>query len=569
MPLVACELGVKGKVSPVILVGPPMASLQSPEDEARVAALVPADGGYASRTTSVSLTVSGTCITGSVAVKVSVASADIALTLACDVESGAFSSALDLSSVADGQVSIYFGFLKSLVSEGPVYELTRTITKDTAPPDAFSTPGTLTEGTDGAIGITSVTDAAMYRTTFTPLRGRASVGPVETTTTAVPVSALTLGTTYSVTVVAIDAAGNETVSSNTPLFTKAAVIQARLASVQGGIASLQFYKHSGVSATYCTTGFSSCNPNANVTADRTTVTVNAGQTITIASNLTAIDMYYFSAVERQKVNCTADPGSAPLWEFVTASATLMVSCVLDPPNPTNFAAAVQSSTAVNLSWTASGGATAGYRIAYKSGATAPADCSTSGTGITLVAASSITGTSYAVTGLTASTQYAFRLCSIDGTPEESLGVTTTATTSSAGGGGTALALASGRGSGGHVCAVVNGGVKCWGNNSAGQLGDGTQTTRTSAVTAIASGSGATDVTVGQDHTCAVVSGALKCWGSDNQYQLGDGATAKSDQQHLWPHFPLRNYFQRRDQSRCEHISNMRDRIRRSQVLGNE
>lgn len=77
----------------------------------------------------------------------------------------------------------------------------------------------------------------------------------------------------------------------------------------------------------------------------------------------------------------------------------------------------------------------------------------------------------------------------------------------------------------YGCAVVNGGVHCWGANSFGQLGNGTTTeSPTTPVTAIASGSGATDVELRQGSSCAIVSGGLRCWGLNNAGQLGDGST---------------------------------------------
>lgn len=76
----------------------------------------------------------------------------------------------------------------------------------------------------------------------------------------------------------------------------------------------------------------------------------------------------------------------------------------------------------------------------------------------------------------------------------------------------------------HSCAVVNGGVKCWGINFAGQLGDGTTNNSLTPVqvSGLPAGSGATAVVAGWGHTCALVSGAMKCWGINNTGQLGDG-----------------------------------------------
>ena len=86
-----------------------------------------------------------------------------------------------------------------------------------------------------------------------------------------------------------------------------------------------------------------------------------------------------------------------------------------------------------------------------------------------------------------------------------------------------LALAAG---GGHTCALTtSGGIKCWGANYLGELGVGTDIIRHELIDVVGLPGGVSAITIGQEHTCAVTSdGGAKCWGDNSNGQLGDNTT---------------------------------------------
>jgi alpha-tubulin suppressor-like RCC1 family protein len=82
----------------------------------------------------------------------------------------------------------------------------------------------------------------------------------------------------------------------------------------------------------------------------------------------------------------------------------------------------------------------------------------------------------------------------------------------------------------HYCVTTTtNGVKCWGQNSYGQLGDGT-TTDSAVPVAVPSLANANAVGVGYYHTCVKTTAGtnnVRCWGYNGSGQLGDGSTTDS------------------------------------------
>lgn len=126
--------------------------------------------------------------------------------------------------------------------------------------------------------------------------------------------------------------------------------------------------------------------------------------------------YYFHV-------CAVNSNPTPdISSGISANATTLLAV---PPDPIGLTAAPVSASEIDLSWASGGGTTSGYRIAYQTGSY-PANCSTGN----VISESTITGTSYNVTGLAQGAQYYFRVCAINAnvTPDVSGGAAASATT---------------------------------------------------------------------------------------------------------------------------------------------
>jgi alpha-tubulin suppressor-like RCC1 family protein len=88
---------------------------------------------------------------------------------------------------------------------------------------------------------------------------------------------------------------------------------------------------------------------------------------------------------------------------------------------------------------------------------------------------------------------------------------------------TDIAFATVSAGGSHTCGLDRkGSAFCWGNNSKGQLGDGSRKARSFPVS-VTGQLTFSSIDAGEEHTCGVSrQGRVYCWGSDDYGKLGDG-----------------------------------------------
>jgi alpha-tubulin suppressor-like RCC1 family protein len=80
--------------------------------------------------------------------------------------------------------------------------------------------------------------------------------------------------------------------------------------------------------------------------------------------------------------------------------------------------------------------------------------------------------------------------------------------------------------GGHTCSRLGGALYCWGLNTKGQVGDGSNASRVAGPTAVVGiASDTIEVTTGGAHSCvrAFLGNQVWCWGANEAGQLGTGS----------------------------------------------
>ncbi|MDA8399326.1 MAG: IPT/TIG domain-containing protein [Actinomycetota bacterium] len=90
---------------------------------------------------------------------------------------------------------------------------------------------------------------------------------------------------------------------------------------------------------------------------------------------------------------------------------------------------------------------------------------------------------------------------------------------------------------GYCAVFATGGIDCWGQNSDGELGNGAVYMFTDVPTAVVGISNAVSVASGWDSSCALLAtGHVDCWGDNSEGQLGNGTTTKFEQNGVYYYY---------------------------------
>jgi len=222
----------------------------------------------------------------------------------------------------------------------------------------------------------------------------------------------------------------------------------------------------------------------------------------------------------QRWNNQPAAGTATAVSVTAGHTTPGINAALAGAGAVTNVTATPDTTSVDLSWTnPTGGSLTGVVIRRAPGDIAPATA-TDGSPVAVPEVAK-PGTTYTDTGLTSGARYSYALFAHYAASAYAAAATVSTTTLIK-----ATMISTGST---HSCAVTTaGGIKCWGYNGAGRLGNGTFASSNIPVDVVGlgSGSGVVAVSAGGAHSCAVVrggviGGAVWCWGFNGSGELGN------------------------------------------------
>lgn len=109
----------------------------------------------------------------------------------------------------------------------------------------------------------------------------------------------------------------------------------------------------------------------------------------------------------------------------------------------------------------------------------------------------------------------------------------------------------------HACArLADDTVKCWGDNASGQLGDGTTKAQPAPTDVKGLPGSASGLALGSSHSCAILTDAtVACWGDNTRGQLGDGTTTSRPSPAPVPGLQGVQALSARGDHTCAHLEN--------------